>query len=358
MKIGLLTTYSFNYGSYHQAVALQKKLEDMGHDCELINEKIKMYKWMNLFFMYTFDPILPNFIKNIIGKKIPQYNSFRMIKNDTKDLNVSPANIKKIKKLSERYDCIVIGSDELWSASTDSIRFCPEYFGIGWDIPLISYATCAIKLTSIDDKMASDIKRGLSGFTAISVRDVKSLENVKKIVPELSVETVIDPTLLNPYFVPENVKEAKDRYVLLYGQHFDDAQRKYIIEYAKKENAKICCVGWNQDWADEFMNVTTAKELQETFATASFCFPSTFHGTIFSILNHKQFVAMLNPLRGGKVKLLLELLKLDNRIFCNDMREIDKIDYDEVEDKINELRKKSEEYLVNALQEVSKGVRK
>lgn len=359
MKIGLLTTYSFNYGSYHQAVALQKKLEDMGHECELINEKIKMFKWFNLFCMYTFNPILPKFIKDIIAKKIPQYNSFRMIENDTKELTVSPARIKKLDKLSKRYDCVIVGSDELWSANKDSIRFCPEYFGLGWNVPLVSYATCAIKLTADDEVMNTKIREGLSKFTAVSVRDVKSYENVKAIKKDLCVETVIDPTLLNPYFVPENAEtnDADEKYVLLYGQHYDEQQKKFIKNLAKKENAKIYCVGWEQTWTDKFVNVTSAKKLQETFSKATFCFPSTFHGTIFSILNHKQFVAMLNPLRGEKVKLLLELLRIEKSIYCPDSIDAEWINYEEVDNRLEDLRQCSECYLKDALEEVAKSVK-
>lgn len=354
MKIGLLTTYSFNYGSYHQAVALQKKLEDLGHECELINEKTKMFKWPNLTFLYLFDPILPGFMKKLVAKKIPQYNSYIMIKNDIATLSVSPAKILNFSVLSKRYDCIIVGSDELWSANSDSIRFCPEYFGIGIDCPLISYATCAIKLDDKNNDINQQINSGLSKFTAISVRDKQSLENVKKIAPQLSIDTVIDPTLLNPYFVPQDEVKSNKKYVLLYGQHFDEDQRAFIKEHAKKHNAAIYSIGWEQDFADDFLNVTSAEDLQKAFAAAEFCFPSTFHGTIFSILNHRQFVSMLNPLRGKKVELLLELLGLENRIYTNGANFDTEINYTAIEERLAELRALSEEFLITALDKVAK----
>lgn len=34
MKIGLMTVYYPNYGSYFQAIALKEQLEEMGHDAE------------------------------------------------------------------------------------------------------------------------------------------------------------------------------------------------------------------------------------------------------------------------------------------------------------------------------------
>ena len=351
LKIGLLTTYSFNYGSYHQAVSLQRKLQDMGHECELINEKTKMFEWANLFCLYTANVFLPMSIKKQIAKKLPQYNSFLMIQNDTKDLAVSPANMLSFSKLSKRYDCIVVGSDELWSASRESIRFCPEYLGLKWKCPLISYGTCAIKLNPENEKLRKKVKAGLTRFKAISVRDTCSKKKVQAIIKDMPVEIVLDPTLLYPFFIKADVTtDLENRYVLLYGQHYDEKQKKYITEFARKEKAEIYSIGWSVDWSDEFINVSSALELQNVFAKALFCFPSTFHGTIFSILNHKQFIAMLNPLRGHKVKLLLQQLGLENRLFSENIAMEAKINYEAVERTIEEWRKKSEDYLIKALE--------
>ena len=76
MKIGLLTVYSFNYGSYFQAVALQKQIEALGHDCELINEQFKRNEWKNLQLLYSFDEKVPSIFKPLISKIFPQYCFF------------------------------------------------------------------------------------------------------------------------------------------------------------------------------------------------------------------------------------------------------------------------------------------
>ncbi len=354
MKIGLLTTYSFNYGSFHQAVALQKKLQDMGYECELINEKIKKYRWFNLFCMYTADPILPECVKNYIGKILPQYNSYRMINNDIKKLVVSPAYIKSIRKLSQRYDLVIVGSDELWSADCSSIRYCPEYFGHGWKCPLISYATCAVKLDISNRDLCDKIRLGLQKFVAISVRDELSKDNISKVIRNKNVEVVLDPTLLNPYFINKTIKKSPQKYILLYGQHYDEEQKQIILQMSSEEKAIIYSVGWAHDWSDKFVNVKSADELQDMFSGAFFCFPSTFHGTIFSILNHKQFVSMLNPLRGKKVQILLNELRLQERIYKKgmDISKMEDIDFNRVENRLNELRRNSQAYLDHALRKV------
>lgn len=356
MKIGLLTTYSFNYGSYYQAISLQKKLQDMGHECELINEETKKYKWLNLFVMYSIDPILPAPLKKIVAAKVPQYNSYLKIKKDADLADRSPRHKRNFSKLSERYDCIIVGSDELWSADKSSIRFVPEYFGYGCKCPVFSYATCAIKFDAENKELIEKARKGLVNFNEISVRDDISKEKIEKVMPEKKIEKVLDPTLLNPFFAYKKKEKTDHKYVLLYGQHYSDSQIAFIKRWAGENKCEICCVGWNQEWCDRFINTSSGEELQKVFAEAEFCFPSTFHGTVFSIVNHKQFISMLNPLRGKKVELLLEELQLQDRIYQEEMvpAELRSIAYEKVESILSERRGASEKYLVHALERIEK----
>ena len=339
MKIGLLTTYSFNYGSYHQAVALQKQLMDLGYDCELINERIKTKSWKNLRVMYGCEKVLPKILLEMVGIVLPQFKTYLRLKKDVALWKESPDDMLDLKILSKRYDCIVVGSDELWSADNSSIRFSEEYFGVGWECPIISYGTCAVKLGT-DNPNRKQIEEGLKGFSAISVRDDDSKRYIESYVRNMEVKKVIDPTLLNPFFIDELLPNAQEKYCLLYGQHYDDVQKSFIIKYAKEYDLKIYSVGWPIGWADSFIDVSSAKQLQDSFGGAEFCFPSTFHGTIFSILNHRQFISMINPLRGRKIELLLKDLNLESRIFNSSTKveEIEKIDYLVVENYLEKKR--------------------
>jgi len=351
MKLGLLTTYSFNYGSYHQAIALQKQLQDMGHECELINESFKKYKWFNLFLMYTMHPILPKFLKEKISDNMPQYKSFLRIQNDLKDVKISAVSARNMKKLSKSYDCIVLGSDELWSANSSSIRYVPEYFGYKIECPHISYATAAVQFDGSNSELCNKVRDGLLSFEQIAVRDIVSQKIINKITNR-KIGIVLDPTLLNPFFATD--EECVENYILLYGQHYSEEQKDYIQNMAKNNKLEIVCVGWPHEWSDRFMDVETAAELQKMFAKATFCFPSTFHGTIFSIVNKKQFFAMLNPLRGKKIEMLLNELNLESRIFDENAKvNNDMIDYCVVQKKLDVLRQKSLIYLKNALEDIS-----
>lgn len=354
MKIGLLTVYSFNYGSFYQAKALQKQLQDMGHECELINEEFKKNEWKNLFLLYTFHKVVPAFCRPLICKILPQYNTFLKLQKDVSTLPQSPASMRKMEEISKRYDCIVLGSDELWSANPGSIRFTPAYFGYGITCPHIAYAPSATLFDIEDEALCEKAREGMNSYYSIAVRDVHSKNVVKKVTGR-DVPVVLDPTLLNPFFAQKEDELVKGEYILVYGQHYDEEQRELIKKTSEAYGMKIFALGWPQDFADGFLNPETAEEFQQAFVKAAYSFPSTFHGTIFSILHRRPFVSMLNPLRGGKVKMLLEQLQLTDRIYQSGHAEItqQKIDYDVIFDRLADLRKESLQYLENALKMVN-----
>lgn len=362
MKIGILTVYSFNYGSYFQATALYKELERLGYEVEFINEKFKKMKWGNLFLLYSFDSLLPESLKETISKLLPQYRTFLQLKKDVSLYKESSPSKLDLRKLTEKYDLVILGADEMWSASKKSIRYTKEHFGYNISCPHISYATCGSLFDMNNSKLKKKAAAGLKTFKSISVRDEYTSKFVKKLAGK-DAEIVLDPTLLNPYFVRKyNDLEgiyADDgsnykNYVLLYGQHYDESQRNYIIKKAKELDCKILSLGWPVDFADGFLNPKTAEDFQKCFALAKFCFPSTFHGTIFSILNHRPFLSMVNSLRGKKIKMLLKDLYLKDRIYSNKKTDYADIDYDKVEKVLEKKRSYSRNILLNAINKTVK----
>lgn len=350
MKIGLLTVYSFNYGSFYQAIALKLKLEEMGHQCDLVNERFKENTWFNIKLLYKFYRYIPSFFNEIISIFLPQYNTFLKLQKDVENYSQSPNSMLKMVDISKNYDCIILGSDELWSANPKSIRYTKEFFGYGIDCPHIAYAPSAALYDLNNNDLISKTKYGLESFTAISVRDEYTQHVVKMLINKY-VPIVLDPTLLNPYFIDKKCSENAG-YILVYGSEYSTIQVKFIKTMAKENNWKIFSLVWPQKWADKFINPTLADEFQNAFKYADFCFPSTFHGTIFSILHEKQFLSMTNELRGLKVKMLLKQLNLGGNIFEEKNKDIPTVDYRMVNQRLCQLREQSLDYLNYALDKV------
>ena len=346
MKIGLITVYFADYGSFYQAASLQNYLESSGHSCEIIRDDSRALRSPRLAIGKIGTKVLPKKIQKIIAKHIDVYRSYLALKNDTRSLNVSSSSFK-IKSLSERYDCLIVGSDELWSATNSNVRFIPEYYGLNISCPIISYGTSGISMKNPPEEMMKKIKKGLESFKAISVRDEITADWVGKLLNR-EIDIVLDPTLLNPFFVGQKIETQP--YIIVYGEQFSEKQINAIKAFSKERDLPLYGVVWKHSWCDKNLELESASQLQDYFKSASYAFSSTFHGTIFSILNHTDFTSFTTELRGKKVELLLKRLGLFDRLFDTDETiSENSIDFDAVENRIQELRISSENYLKNAL---------
>lgn len=350
MKIGLLTVYFADYGSYFQAAALQKHLESMGHSCELIRDDRRALRSPRLALGKIGTAVLPKSVLRVIADHVDVYRSFLALKNDVDKLSVSPSALR-IKALTKRYDCVIVGSDELWSATNRNTRFIPEYFGMDLSCPVISYATSGITLSDPSDAMMKRITEGLKTFRAIAVRDPITAEWVGKAVNR-KIGIVLDPTLLNPFFIGK--KTIGEPFALVYGEHFSEEQIAAMKAFAERENLLLYGVAWKHPWCDRNVEPASAAELQDYFKSCSYAFSSTFHGTIFSIVNHAQFASFATELRGKKVRCLLEQLRLSDRLYPDKSGGIPDapIDYDAVENTLRMQRIASQQYLEDALKNV------
>lgn len=330
---------------------MKEKIEEMGHECNIINASIRGYRIYKYILAVYGERILPNFIQDRLSNLIPAFRIYKSLVNDIKKLNISPAFLSK-KMLSKKYDCIIIGSDELWSVENPEMNYIPAYFGIGFDVPVFSYATSGISFGIPSGKRLYNIIQGLSKFLCISVRDDKTFRSISQLRntnPQISkCVKCIDPTLLNPCFI--NTSEEQD-YILVYGVEFSEIQIKEIVSFSKKTGLKLIGISWKHDFCDEFALVNSANEFEILFSKSKFCITSTFHGTVFSILNHKQFIAFPTEKRLEKISDLLKLLNLSDRLYYDGMQisEMPDINYEAVEQILFHLRKESNQYLQSAL---------
>lgn len=348
MKVGIITVYYANYGSYYQAEALCDAVRKLGHECELVNTSIrgrKLYKYYTGKFV---DSIMPDFLMDKIADKNNEFNIYRSLKTDVKHLKISPVSFS-MAKLSKRYDCVIVGSDILWAVTNPCMKFIPAYFGEGIDCPHFSYATSALTLQKPEEKIERRMIEGLKGFTMLSARDDFTCNYIRQNTGK-KCELTLDPTLLNPYFGSQG--EGGGGFILVYGEHFTKEQIDAIKDYSLKTGWKLKAVSWHQNWCDEFTNVKSGGELQKLYARSEYCMSSTFHGTIFAVLNHRQFTSFPAPGRTEKIRFVLGQIDLENRVFTENNKNCinQEIDYMRVDQKLVMWQEKSYDYLRRALQ--------
>ena len=93
---------------------------------------------------------------------------------------------------------------------------------------------------------------------------------------------------------------------------------------------------------------------------AEYVCTDSFHGSVFSILNHKKFVTFNRfkttdrNSRNSRIDSLLQQTNLSERRYDGNLVEqiVKDIDYDKVESRLTKMREKSEDYLEMALKSI------
>ncbi len=353
MKIGILTHHAVvNFGAFWQAYSLQKAIKREFPDSEVyiinfIHIKHLFINNVGWFLFYKNRENIKNW-GNVFKLPFTLYRARKKYMSLTK-LCFSASQINKMN-----FDAIVVGSDEVWNYN-DSKSVLPLKFGQGLNCKkLISYAPSAGNSDPEKD-IPQFVLDGLRKFTAISVRDQTTEKLVEKVTGK-KPQIVLDPTFLVDWEIKEKAPVTQKEYILMYYcEHLPQHIKQQINEYAAKNGLAVYGAGESDKEYKECTVNMTPQEWVAMFKGAKFVFTGTFHGAVFSILNHVQFkVYLTNKGRIAKVGNLLNLFGITGRnIDDNFLFDLDKqkneIDYTAVDEQIKRRREESINYLREAL---------
>lgn len=361
MKIAILTQpLHNNYGGILQNYALQVVLKKLGHDPTTLDIAYKQPEWP---FHIRVSKFVWRLIKKIFGD---QSILFCDIKRQWLFLNRPGREQSRFiqtylnvlhfdERLSEsvcdcfHYDAYIVGSDQVWRP-----RFSPYLmnyfldFTRKRDVLRLSYA--ASFGTDCWEGVASDIDDIIplmKEFNAISVREESGVSICRNTFG-IDAHCVLDPTLLL----------SRDQYSLLFPYQEKAQSASYLAVYI---------LDWSKATEHLVKRVCNEKRLTPLYIgklnrhgfpsieswlsgifNSDYVLTDSFHGTVFSIIAHKQFITVTNPGRGssrfesllGRIGLLSRLT--DNK-HCSSINEM--IDYQVVEEKLSRLKEESMSFL-------------
>ncbi len=364
-KAGIITFHaSHNYGSVLQTYALQTKINELGFECEIINFRTNRQK--DIYSLFTKRKGLRYILKNAahmvfyrdLRKKHDRFENF-IINN----LNISLQkyeNFEQIMQDPPLYDFYISGSDQIWNP-------IPADFDWAYYLPFvrtgkrIAYAPSFGPIGKIED---INIKRYvgdyIKNYDYISVRE----EHSKKIADSLAncnAKIVLDPTLLlNNMHWQTLTKDSTNlypEYILFYTLFADREMIEIVSEISKKLQLPVIITNLtNQyDFFAPFKKQlnTGPNEFLSLIRKANLVCTSSFHGTIFSIIFKRPFLA-IRGIRDKRISSLLKLTKLENRTIdlANAKEKINiayEIDYSNALKSIKLEQQKSLLFLRNAL---------
>lgn len=339
-KIAIVTIVTINYGNRLQNYALQCVLEKLGYSVTTLRRESKT-EGLKQKIKVTAQSLLQT-----KGAKFRNFNSNIHFANETVTRDDYP------KELRDSYSYFIVGSDQVWNPHYDFVAGKCDFLEFARDNQKISYAA-SFGVSEIPSERKIEYAEYLKTFKAISVREKQG----SKIVEELAdrkATVVLDPTLLldeiewkkvekKPAFCPK--KEYVFVYALggktdLFKDKIKQLKDKYEIFDVRslQKNRKELPVG-----PSEFLYLIRNAEEVLT---------DSFHATVFSIIFHKKFITFNRPglNMNSRIESLAELVGIVNRMTeCGDLNGEAEIDYVKVDEILDKERKKSIDFLKNAL---------
>ena len=378
-SVGLCIVYkNYNYGSILQSYATLIKLKYMGYSFEIIRynplKNIQFYvkaipRLMNRDMIYGKIRTL----KRKVGKKThPEFavvDNIRMEKfQQFVESHFSPFskiiyNYKELHEYTKRFTDVLVGSDQLWLPSGLGTNFYNLMF-VPENINKIAYSA-SFGVSQIPFFQKRKTKEFLERIDHLSVREQSGAKIIKELIGK-DVPVILDPTMIIDRSVwDKNIPDERlvdENYIFCYFLGNNPWQREEVKKLAEEKKMKIVVLKHLDEYIPEDENFGDIApydigpaEFVNLIRHARYVCTDSFHGSVFSILYHKQFISFNRygdgqNSRNSRLDTLFHNIGISRRFSDNLIREIDeKIEWDNVELHITELRKKSSQFIENAL---------
>lgn len=377
-KVGIITTFrQSNWGSVLQAYSLQKVVERLGYDVELIDYIYpNEFHWeRGLLWGKTKKKSLITLIKDVKFYILCRLHwcahSIMFLLNDfiSKNMRVSKKFLthKNLHSNPPIYDIYISGSDQIWNPNTMKGDFSYMLDFAPVDSQKIAYAS-SFSCLSIPEEYVEEYRTNLSKFSSISVRE----NNGKKVIKQLlgkDVDVVLDPTLLLNREEWAGIAEKADKielpkqyilcYMLSYTFAVEEPMAKLLDLVQKKYKMPIITLnripaGFKGDV--EILPKNYNKGIYEflyLIKNATIVVTSSFHGTAFSLNFGKPFFALAASNEDDRLCSLLKSLDMTDILIdasCISVEGVEPFyDIDSEQKKLDYLRNESLEYLKKSL---------
>lgn len=328
-KVGIITYHaSHNYGSALQAFALQKVIEGLNYNCEIINFRTERQKdgYGNPIYPKNFT--IRTIIKWLITLPylialLTKYHLFEKFINKTLNTTFEFNEFnKEVKNNLNKYDYFISGSDQVWNV--DTFDFDLAYVLYFTNSPnKVAYASSCGRCIVINDlKLKNDFKNCLDKYQSIAVREEETALFVEAITG-IKPQTVLDPTMLiEPPIWANLVKEnaipinIEADYLLFYTFRYDEEEFMKVNYMAHQLGLKIVIPLFfdRRQLCKEYINyfATGPWEFLSLVMQAKLVISQSFHACVFAIIFQKPFFAF-NALEDSRISHLIHTFHLENR---------------------------------------------
>lgn len=359
MKIGIITFhFPVNYGAMIQAYAMQEHLRLMGHDPYIIDYEPEYH-----VVRYTGprswrwcisrgprnqipDRILSKFFDGLRQKRNESFFCFMKCK-----FRLYPYNPEDDMSF---FDCILLGSDQIWNQQITNNCFDGPYYGDGFKCRVFSYAA-SNRSKELNEEEKAQYRNKLNQLQSIGVRELQ-LQKLLQPLTDKQVYMNVDPTLLANPSVYEKLdlrRPIKEKFVVVYELVNHKKVQKMAEQYAKRIGAKVVILINNTSllYGKKYDQVANPEKFLAYIKNADCVFTSSFHGTALSLVFKKDFYSVR---QGNSADMRIESLltqvgQLERFVSMDAVPEVVSVDYSKIDERMVEMRTASQDYLEKSI---------
>lgn len=361
MKIGILTfSAAENYGAILQAYSLQEFLNGYGHEVYMIDYRpdYLIDKTTSLFLCGKIKA-LKSWIRSVIVYPQKIKRKFNFKKFERNNLNLYKLDFEDSKN---DFEAFVFGSDQIWNPllthGIDNVFLgnMPAF-----DKKLkISYAASCGDIKNLINY--GNYCSYIANFNYIGVRENELKYFIEKHCNRDDAYVVLDPVLLNKKHVLQKFvsnKTSHNKYVLSFSLYNDGVVHEIARRIADEKNIILIEVISNGEtiFDRSIKTSLSVNELLTYFWYAEYVVSSSFHGNALALLFNKDFTAVVTDrAKGVRIEELLSRFGLRSRIVYNleEKADTSDINYESVENVLDEYREYSKSFLNNVLKDKNK----
>ena len=313
--VGIITMHRVvNCGSALQAYALQRIIQDMGFDAELID-----YIYPNRYHKSLHKVTgLKGYARKLYSYMLQSRNKRNFRGFYKKFFVLSEICYRSKEDLilsSPHYDIYVSGSDQVWNPK--SIAYDTSFM-LSWvkEGKRIAYSG-SFATTTIPEEYRDTYSSALSKYDSLSVREERSLSILNDLSGK-SAEFVLDPALLlDSHRWEDVINDASvvipEEYILVYILGYSFNAYPYALELInyleEKYKKQIVVLAMSRTYVPQLHNKKVIREISpqnflSLISKAALVVTDSFHATAMSINFQVPFYS-----------LVLDKLSKDNRVY-------------------------------------------
>lgn len=363
-KIGILTFHcAHNYGAVLQAYATQRLLADAGHEAEVIDYRpeylVRPYK--RFAFSRFIGKDIISTLRHVVSEtlmvplRFSRYSAFESFISG--NLRLSERAVPG--EMVQKYDVVLIGSDQVWNRKITGGSFDGMYFG-EYGISK-RYVADAVSMES-DALSAEDavyIKDHLDRFSAVSVRE-SHLASLLQKECGCKAEHILDPVAqVQPQVWKDLSRPSgqKKPYVLVYRLRDHANIDSFVRKTAERLGAEVIEATPFPDGRKLFKarQDVSVEDFLGLIAGASYVVTTSYHAMLFSVIFARPFTCFrFGDGRDTRQESFLKSVGLDERMIPVCSKEVPadlSCDFTEASLRLDVLRKHSSDFILNSLKD-------